>query len=354
MRRMAYLGVGIGLLAAIVGGALLVGFGRGDRVSIEVDGVAVSLPAETTLAQAVERLDLAPGRGDLLDVTGAVLKPGAIAGRLLLNGRVAPPPTLLREGDRIAVVDGRDRREPADRVVVTIQGGVPANPQHSLARSQRAEVLRGRISGAFDHRSAVPLGPFRSPKAVALTFDDGPSRHTRAILDTLRRLKAPATFFVVGNLAERRPDLVRRAHAYGMAVGNHSHSHPYRPPFASRRVGEIREEIARGSAVLVPLAGQPTLFRPPGGTVSPRVLEVARAHGQRVVLWSVDSEDWRPDATAAEIASRVLRDVRRGSIVLLHDGGGNREQTVKALPAIVKGIRARGLELVLVEPRKVG
>lgn len=291
-----------------------------------------------------------PGSGDLLAVTGEVLQPGAIAGRLLLNGLVAPPPTRLRDGDRIELRPGRDRREPVDRVVVNVVGGVPANPQYTLARSRRVEALKGRVSGTIDYRSAVPLGPFRRPKAVALTFDDGPSESTRAILDTLRRLNAPATFFVVGNVAERRPELVRRMHAYGMAVGNHSYAHPYRPPFASRPVREIRGEIVRGAAVITPLATPPTVFRPPGGTVSPRVLEVARAQGQRVVLWSVDAEDWRPGATAAQISSRVLRDVRRGSIVLLHDGGGNRAQTVKALPAIVQGIRARGFELVLLDP----
>jgi peptidoglycan/xylan/chitin deacetylase (PgdA/CDA1 family) len=348
--RTAYLGLALCLLVALVAGVWLVGFARGSRVSIEVDGVAVSLPGDSTLGQAVERLALAPGSGDLLSVTGSVLRPGAISGRLLLNGRVAPPPTRLREGDRIELIPGRDTREPVDRVVVNVAGGVPANPQHTLARSRRAQVLKGRVSGVIDYRSAVPLGPFRRPKAVALTFDDGPSTHTRAILDTLRRLNAPATFFVVGNVAERRPELVRRMHAYGMAVGNHSYAHPYRPPFASRPLREIRDEIVRGAAVITPLATAPTVFRPPGGTVSPRVIEVARAQGQRIVLWSVDAEDWRPGTTASRISARVLRDVRRGSIVLLHDGGGNRAQTVKALPAIVKGIRARGFELVLLDP----
>jgi peptidoglycan/xylan/chitin deacetylase (PgdA/CDA1 family) len=348
--RTAYLGLALGLLAAVAAGALLVGFARGDRISIDVDGVTESVPGDSTLAQAADRLDLAPEAGDLLDVTGTILRRGAISGMLLLNGRVAPPPTRLREGDRIEVIPGGDRREPVDRVVANVPGGVPANPQYTLARSRRAQVVKGRVSGAIDYRSAVPMGPFRRPKAVALTFDDGPSKHTRAILDTLRRLNAPATFFVVGSVAERRPALVRRAHAYGMAVGNHSYAHPYRPPFAARRLREIHAEVVRGASVITPLAAPPTVFRPPGGTVSPRVIEAARAQGQRVVLWSVDSEDWRPGATAAQISARVLRDVRRGSIVLLHDGGGNRAQTVKALPAIVNGIRARGLELVLLDP----
>lgn len=349
MPRLALVAAG-GLVAALAAAALVVGVVREDRVSIVVDGATVAVPGGSTLALAAERLDLAPEAGDLVGVTGEVLQPGAFPGRLLLNGDVAAPSTPLSTGDRIEVVPGRDRREPVDRVVLRVQGGLPANPQRTLARSRRAEVVKGRLSGAIDDRSAVPLGPFRRPKAVALTFDDGPSRYTRAILDTLRRLDAPATFFVVGNVAERRPALVRRMRADGMAVGNHSYSHPYRPPFAARRLREVRADIAGGAAAIASLVSPPTLFRPPGGSVSPQVLAAARAQGQRVVLWSVDSEDWRPGATAAEIARRVLRDVRRGSIVLLHDGGGNRAQTVKALPAIVKGIRARGLELVLLDP----
>ncbi|MFO7571455.1 MAG: polysaccharide deacetylase family protein [Gaiellaceae bacterium] len=340
----------LGLVALLGGGWLLVEGARPEGLAIEVGGVEVTVPAGSTLADVAERLDLEPETGDLLDVRGEILTPGAIPGRILLNDRRAGPATAIVSGDRIAVVPGRDRREPIYRVVVNVVGGLPANPQHTLARSRRVEVAKGRLSGAIDDGSAVPVGPFRRPKAVALTFDDGPSAHTREILDVLRRLNVPATFFVVGNVAERRPELVRRMHAYGMAVANHSHAHPYRPPFASRRRADIRGEIVRGAEVITPLAGPPTHFRPPGGTVSPRVIEVAAARGQRIVLWSVDAEDWRPGARASQISSRVLRDVRRGSIVLLHDGGGNRSQTAKALPAIVQGIRARGLELVLLDP----
>ncbi|GIU96088.1 MAG: hypothetical protein KatS3mg012_2545 [Gaiellaceae bacterium] len=350
MRRALHVISASALLVAAVVAGLFVELARDEQITVFVGESEALVPRGSTLSQVAARLELAPEPGDLLDVTGAVLRAGAIPGRLLLNGRPAPSGTRLSAGDRIDVVPGRDRREPADRVVVHIEGGLPASPQRTLARSRRVEVERGRLSGAIDVRSAVPIGPFRRPKAVALTFDDGPSRHTRAVLDTLRRLNVPATFFVVGSLAERRPALVRRAHAYGMAVGNHSYSHPYRPPFASRRPAEIRAEIARGAAVLTGLAAAPSVFRPPGGSVSPQVLEAARAQGQGVVLWSVDAEDWRPGTTASRIARRVLRDVRRGSIVLLHDGGGDRSQTVKALPAIVRGIRARGLELVLLDP----
>jgi peptidoglycan/xylan/chitin deacetylase (PgdA/CDA1 family) len=135
-----------------------------------------------------------------------------------------------------------------------------------------------------------------------------------------------------------------------MQVGNHSYSHPYSPPFDHRPRSRIVEEIARGADVLASLGTRPTVFRPPGGSYSDSVLDVGRSLGERVVLWSVDPEDWRSDRTAKDITRRVLGNVHAGSIVVLHDGGGNQSATVQALPAIVRGIRARGLRLELVEP----
>ena len=82
------------------------------------------------------------------------------------------------------------------------------------------------------------------------------------------------------------------------------------------------------------------------------MIEATGVYGERIVLWSVDPTDWRAGTTAKQIVRRVLGAVRPGSIVLLHDGGGDRSQTVKALPEIVRGIRAKGLKLVLIEPRR--
>ena len=187
------------------------------------------------------------------------------------------------------------------------------------------------------------------PKDVALTFDDGPSAYTARMLATLKRLRARATFFVVGNVVERYPNLVRRELAAGMGVANHSYSHPYHPPFDRQPHEVILSEIDRGSSVLEQLGHTPTLFRPPGGSYSPYVEEATGAHGQRIVLWSVDPEDWNAETTSKQIVKRVLGAVRPGSIVLLHDGGGDQMRTVKALPAIVKGIRAKGLRLVALQ-----
>jgi len=91
---------------------------------------------------------------------------------------------------------------------------------------------------------------------------------------------------------------------------------------------------------------RPALFRPPGGSYGPPTLDIARSLGLRVVLWSVDPADWTPGITTKQIVARVLSAVQPGAIVLLHDGGGDRTATLKALPAIIKGIRKRHLDLV--------
>jgi len=131
-----------------------------------------------------------------------------------------------------------------------------------------------------------------------------------------------------------------------MTVGNHSYNHPEVPPFAQLPPQLLTDEIALGKQVLSRLGARPNLFRPPGGSTSPRLVGAAAALGQRVVLWSVDAADCRPGNPAKEIVKRVLAAVRPGSIVILHDGGGDRSATVAALPAIVRGIRRRGLHLV--------
>lgn len=201
--------------------------------------------------------------------------------------------------------------------------------------------------------STVPPGPpIRSvPTAgtrVALTFDDGPNgQYTDAILATLARHRAPATFFVCGKPASDAAGAAQllRMHRAGHAIGNHTYDHPR---LTTLDDAETARQLRATSDVVERITGQrPTTYRPPGGHHDARVNAIAAAEGMRNVLWDIDTRDWsRPGADA--IVHSAVNDARNGSIILLHDGGGNREQTVAALERIVTGLRARGFSLVTV------
>jgi peptidoglycan/xylan/chitin deacetylase (PgdA/CDA1 family) len=151
--------------------------------------------------------------------------------------------------------------------------------------------------------------------AIALTFDDGPHPvETPAVLELLERFAARATFFLVGERAAKQQELVRRMGAAGHAVGNHSwdHSSFRHLPSPARREQLRRTDEALGSA------GDSGLFRPPYGEQGLAARLDAMRRDYKVVLWDVVAEDWRDDAAEALLA-RVLRRLRRGSIVVFHD-----------------------------------
>jgi peptidoglycan/xylan/chitin deacetylase (PgdA/CDA1 family) len=181
------------------------------------------------------------------------------------------------------------------------------------------------------HDLLVPGARFRTggPEA-ALTFDDGPDPEvTPRILDLLAEAGVRASFFVVGERAERHPDLVRRIAQEGHAVGNHSWSHAWLPFCGARR---MRAELLRCQELLGDLLGQaPTMIRPPYGARDVRVYRLIQALGLTPVLWSLDSRDWA-GAPPARIEARLDR-AQGGDVVLLHDGDPKATSTCAALEA---------------------
>jgi peptidoglycan-N-acetylglucosamine deacetylase len=180
-------------------------------------------------------------------------------------------------------------------------------------------------------------------RRVALTFDDGDPVWWRRVLRILRKSGVHATFFILGGYVDANPDLARRTLADGHAIGSHGCSHAVMTGETAMRV---RVELARSCRVWRLATGttpRPYL-RPPYGMYDRETRRVAAAVGfTRFILWDVDPEDWR-DPGARVIARRVLRDVRPGSIVLMH----LKAQTAWALPSILRGLRARGLRPVTV------
>jgi peptidoglycan/xylan/chitin deacetylase (PgdA/CDA1 family) len=194
----------------------------------------------------------------------------------------------------------------------------------------------GRAAAAPPPATAAPT----PPKYVVLTFDDGPDpRYTPQILDILDRYDAKATFFVIGTEVKRHPALTRTQAQRGHSVQNHTWSHADLSKLTwtafRRQVEDTDAQIRANGSKL------PGCLRPPYGTRTPLLDRRATALGKRLILWDVDSRDWtRPGPTAIE--QRVATNVRNGSVILFHDGGGNRAQTVAALPGVLKLLRTSG------------
>jgi peptidoglycan/xylan/chitin deacetylase (PgdA/CDA1 family) len=186
-------------------------------------------------------------------------------------------------------------------------------------------------------------------KLVAITFDDGPHpTWTPRVLDILRRYHVKATFFVLGVNAERYPALVARIHREGHTVANHTWSHR---AVTTLGPAALRNDLLRTSASIKRHSGQKVVcwFRPSYARHDRASDARVMALGPSVVLWSIDTGDWRRPGSAA-IRARAAR-ARSGDIVLLHDGGGDRGQTVAALPGILRGFKQRGIRLVGVNGR---
>jgi peptidoglycan/xylan/chitin deacetylase (PgdA/CDA1 family) len=179
-------------------------------------------------------------------------------------------------------------------------------------------------------------------QVVALTFDDGPNPlWTDPIMEILARYNAPATFFIVGRMANGQPDRVRDEVARGFSVGNHTwdHANLVATTDWAHEVDDttVRLKLLSGRGV--------TCARPPFGLIDASVNTRLRQRGMTPVLWDIDSRDYtRPGADA--IVRNVLSALRPGAIILMHDGGGDRSQTVAALPRIIEGIRAAGMQPV--------
>lgn len=179
---------------------------------------------------------------------------------------------------------------------------------------------------------------------VALTFDDGPhGQKTVDLLNILRKLAVPATFFVVGMEARKYPEILERMVLDGHELGNHTYHH-YRLPRIP--LEEVAPELTNTRDLLNSIIGMKTrLVRPPGGEYSPTIQRVIEQNGFANILWTDDPADYVPGRTPQQIENFVLRDITPGGIILLHDGI---LPTYAALPNIVARIRAKGYIFVTV------
>ncbi len=366
--------VAVAAVALVIGSASAWYFLLRD-VAISVNGEQVVARVNAPLAEVLEEHDYfgaVPGR--LLSVGGNVIEErGGEPCAVSRQGEQLAPEQVegarIQEGDVFTVADGTDTEEASTEETQEIAPGIHRETggaiqfvsQWGKAGSKR--VKTGEVSGETAEEvleepqdmvvSSVNPRP-SSGKYVALTFDDGPSSYTPQILEILKEKGVRATFFNLGSQAQSNPSGSRAIVEAGQEAGSHTPEprntatgDPDTPPPTAARA-TLRSEISTAADALSEASGtHPQMIRAPYGAFGDT--EWARS-GDLIscnVLWNVDTCDWeRPGADA--IRAEAVNSAFNGAIILMHDGGGNREQTVAALPGIIDDLRAKGYEFVTV------
>ena len=194
-------------------------------------------------------------------------------------------------------------------------------------------------------------GPGTS-KRIAFTFDDGPGAHTMEILQILKKYDIKATFFLVGKNLEAHPEIARATLDQGHVIGNHTYSHPHSKTLDAETFWN--DETGRTQAIFKARLGfEPALFRPPYGELTDEEIDMVKAHGMKVIGWSVDPKDWSmPDEkdTHAAIIDVVATSIHGEAIVLMHDGmGGAGLNTVRAIDVLIPELKAAGYQFTTVD-----
>jgi peptidoglycan-N-acetylglucosamine deacetylase len=242
-------------------------------------------------------------------------------------------------------------------------GGGPAHVAKVAATSgylRRISTLAGNGAGSFAvaeraaENAAITHTLSYTPyvrmagtqhKEIALTFDDGPGPYTPRVLSVLERLHAPATFFEVGVEERYFHDSTAKIVARGYPIGDHTENHENMGKLGPKQQQSqlLQETVAIGNEG----APFPRMFRPPYGLWDNGTLKLLKKYRMLMILWTVDTDDYELPGVPAIVDSAV-RGARPGAIILMHDAGGDRTETVAALPKIIRQLRRRGYKLVTV------
>ncbi len=241
----------------------------------------------------------------------------------------------------VALSGGTGQRRPAPRVA-TRTGSRPrrATPPSDDPQAEQSAA----VSAVLAYTQFVKEGGDRG-RDVALTFDDGPGPYTPGVLSVLERYDVHATFFEIGKMLEYFSSSTLRELRDGDVIGDHTETHP---EMALLSAHEQHEELFEQIARIELLGGPPPLlFRPPYGSYDATTMRELHKLHLLMILWSVDTDDYLQPGVAT-IVERALAGAHPGAIILMHDAGGTRTQTIAALPTIITTLRARGFQLVTV------
>lgn len=189
-------------------------------------------------------------------------------------------------------------------------------------------------------------GNVDTKEKLALSFDDGPGKHTPEILDILKDKNIKATFFMIGENVDPHADFAQRVHDEGHEIGNHTWDHAQLTKLSA---DAQKDEIQKASDAIKKAVGNVNVhwMRPPYGSFNDDTLNVLSSLGMEKMLWNVDTRDWS-GKSAADIISSAVGDAKDGSIILMHDGVANSSETAKALPDIISGLQDKGFQMVTI------
>lgn len=330
----------------------------GRALFVQANGGTVAITPGTRLSDVARSRSLAPRTGAAVDIAGDVLAFGeGEAGSIQIGGARAAGDPELNDGAVITTQRGRDvgetlsrrldslpyetRTEGSGPVLALAQKGAPGEQEIFVGSRSKRTVLTRTTRPPADTVLKRSSGLTKGQKAVALTFDDGPSDYTPAVLKILKNKGISATFFMIGRVAAGNPTAVAAARAAGHEVESHSWSHA---DLTKLSADAVRNEIVRGAAAV----GGAHFLRPPYGAYNATVAEQAGLAGLRLAMWTVDTLDWKTRDAAAVLA-KVRAGTKPGAIILMHDGGGDRSQTVVALPEVIDWLLQQGYALTTLQ-----
>ena len=361
----------IGIVAAALVVIVAIVLWSNRKVDITVDGKDLSIKVDSTIDQVISEAGVSTTPGNLISVSGNKLADGqgypfvAKLGGNELDG-TATANYRAAAGDELSFENGRDRTEDYDVQVVDEQpklemGGEKWGNISYVSQWPKAgkyEMRTGKQSGETargdqieDTQNAIvsihQIKPDDdSKKLVALTFDDGPAeKYTEAYLDILNQYGIHATFFNLGQSIEEFPDLSKKVVEQGSEIMSHTYQHQQ---LSKLDASALQKEFSTAFAAIKDKVGVDTTgFRPPYGDFTEKAWLNSGGLASVSVLWNQDSLDWKIPGVDTIVAN-ATKNVTSGSIILMHDGGGNRDQDVQALPKIIEKLQADGYQFVTV------
>ncbi len=351
-----------------------------------VAGEQMQINRGSTYRDLVDSGTLGVSKGNLVAVDGSILEEGSGDDpTVYLDGNPVNLDDQISDTGNITAENGADRTEPytATQKTTAVETKIARDKQseeegaaknvfnfyngvlHVVTQKGQegiTETRTGETSGKTaevevqknEPRVVENLHPVLSDdqKLVALTFDDGPTESggdTDTILEVLDQYGAKATFFMLGSQAEANPEVAKRVSDAGHQVASHSYSHDAEHFLNSDKADDVREQVQKARDAIESAVGYaPSYIRPPGGNIDVKGIEAAGDLADGYIGWTVDPHDYdRPGGDV--IAENILNQVSPGSIVLLHDGGGDRSQTIEAIKTVIPELQSQGYTFVTID-----